>query len=115
MTIFNLEAASSIRSIALSGRNLSLIYLSLRAAAATKALSEILTLCGVTDPHEVVLQMLPYIDRHIAQGGRLHQVTRHMLGLFMGRPGARGWRRLLSEEGHLGDPSVVKRALERVS
>ena len=46
--------------------------------------------------------MLPYIDRHIAQGGRLHQVTRHMLGLFMGRPGARGWRRLLSEEAHLG-------------
>ena len=44
MTIFNLEAASSIRSIALSGRNLSLIYLSLRVAAATKALSEILTL-----------------------------------------------------------------------
>jgi tRNA-dihydrouridine synthase A len=70
---------------------------------------------GVRDPHEVVLQMLPYIDRHIAQGGRLHQVTRHMLGLFMGRPGARGWRRLLSEEAHLGDPSVVKRALERVS
>ena len=42
---------------------------------------------GVTDPHEVVLQMLPYIDRHIASGGRLHQVTRHMLGLFTGRPG----------------------------
>jgi hypothetical protein len=40
MTIFNLEAASSIRSIALSGRNLSLIYLSLGVAAATKALSE---------------------------------------------------------------------------
>ena len=70
---------------------------------------------GARDPNEVVLQMLPYIDRHIAQGGRLHQVTRHMLGLFMGRPGARGWRRLLSEEAHLGDPSVVKRALERVS
>ena len=34
---------------------------------------------GITDPHEVVLQMLPYIDRHIASGGRLHQVTRHML------------------------------------
>ena len=31
------------------------------------------------------------------QGGRLHQITRHMLGLFTGRPGARGWRRILSE------------------
>lgn len=38
------QAASSIRSIALSGRNLSLIYLSLKLAAATRALSEILTL-----------------------------------------------------------------------
>ena len=40
--------------------------------------------------------MLPYIDRHIAQGGRLHQVTRHMLGLFWERakacPGARQLR-----------------------
>lgn len=67
-----------------------------------------------SDPHLVVEQMLPYIDRHITNGGRLHQVARHMLGLFMGRPGARGWRRLLSEEAHLGDPSVVKRALEYV-
>jgi hypothetical protein len=33
--------------------------------------------------------MLPYIDAHLAAGGRLHQVTRHMLGLFHGRPGAR--------------------------
>jgi tRNA-dihydrouridine synthase A len=41
--------------------------------------------------------MRPYIAAHLAQGGRLHQVTRHMLGLFQGRPGARGWRRVLSE------------------
>lgn len=41
--------------------------------------------------------MKPYIAAHLAQGGRLHQITRHMLGLFHGRPGARGWRRVLSE------------------
>ena len=41
--------------------------------------------------------MKPYIAAHLAAGGRLHQVTRHMLGLFHGRPGARGWRRTLSE------------------
>ena len=46
---------------------------------------------------EVVLEMLPYIERHLSSGGRLHQVTRHMLGMFAGRPGARAWRRLLSE------------------
>lgn len=46
---------------------------------------------------EAVEAMLPYIDAHLTAGGRLHQITRHMLGLFAGRPGARGWRRTLSE------------------
>jgi tRNA-dihydrouridine synthase A len=49
------------------------------------------------DPFAVVDAMRPYIADHLARGGRLHQVTRHMLGLFTGRPGARGWRRVLSE------------------
>ncbi|MGP1358830.1 tRNA dihydrouridine(20/20a) synthase DusA [Roseicyclus sp.] len=49
---------------------------------------------------DVVLAMLPYIEAHLAAGGRLHQVTRHMLGLFAGRPGARGWKRVLSEGAH---------------
>lgn len=48
-------------------------------------------------PVAVVEAMRPYIADHLAQGGRLHQITRHMLGLFLGRPGARGWRRVLSE------------------
>ena len=41
--------------------------------------------------------MVPYIADHLAAGGRLHQITRHMLGLFHGKPGARLWRRVLSE------------------
>ncbi len=49
------------------------------------------------DPWQVADRMRPYIAAHLAQGGRLHQVTRHMLGLFHGRPGARLWRRALSE------------------
>jgi tRNA-dihydrouridine synthase A len=44
--------------------------------------------------------MRPYIAAHLASGGRLHQITRHMLGLFTGRPGARGWRRVLSEQAN---------------
>ncbi|MBS1301542.1 tRNA dihydrouridine(20/20a) synthase DusA [Loktanella sp. SALINAS62] len=47
--------------------------------------------------------MIPYIDAHLAQGGRLHQITRHMLGLFPGRPGARMWRRHLSENAPKDD------------
>jgi tRNA-dihydrouridine synthase A len=49
------------------------------------------------DAFEVADAMRGYIADHLAAGGRLHQVTRHMLGLFAGRPGARIWRRLLSE------------------
>lgn len=44
-----------------------------------------------------VRAMFPYIEAHLAAGGRLHQITRHLLGAFTGRPGARGWRRVLSE------------------
>ncbi|MDZ4312172.1 MAG: tRNA dihydrouridine(20/20a) synthase DusA [Cypionkella sp.] len=52
------------------------------------------------DAFGAVEAMRPYILDHIAQGGRLHQITRHMLGLFSGRPGARGWRRVLSERAN---------------
>lgn len=49
---------------------------------------------------DAVRAMLPYIDAHIDGGGRLNQITRHMLGLFAGRPGARIWRRHLSQRAH---------------
>lgn len=66
---------------------------------------------------EVVNLMLPYIAAHVQAGGRLHQVTRHMLGLFQGRPGARGWRRYLSEHAHAegAGPEVVEQALQLVT
>ncbi|WP_184009146.1 tRNA dihydrouridine(20/20a) synthase DusA [Rubricella aquisinus] len=46
---------------------------------------------------DAVGAMLPYIDDYLTAGGRLHTITRHMLGAFAGRPGARAWRRTLSE------------------
>ena len=51
----------------------------------------------MNSPQDAALAMIPHIESHLAEGGRLHSVTRHMLGLFAGRPGARAWRRLLSE------------------
>ncbi|MET3659910.1 tRNA dihydrouridine(20/20a) synthase DusA [Aquamicrobium ahrensii] len=42
--------------------------------------------------------MADYATRHIAHGGRLGHVTRHMVGLFHGLPGARRWRQILSTE-----------------
>lgn len=50
--------------------------------------------------HEIVRDMLPYIEAHMARGGSMFQVTRHMLGLFHGVPGARLWRRYLSENAY---------------
>jgi tRNA-dihydrouridine synthase A len=62
---------------------------------------------------ELVEAMLPYIERELADGTPLKQITRHMLGLFQGMPGARHWRRHLSE--HAVRPGagidVVRQAL----
>jgi tRNA-dihydrouridine synthase A len=65
----------------------------------------------------VVAATLPVIAAHLAAGGRLHQISRHMLGLFAGQPGARAWRRTLSEEGgrHGAGTEVVLRALAAVT
>ncbi|MEM6891010.1 MAG: tRNA dihydrouridine(20/20a) synthase DusA [Pseudomonadota bacterium] len=66
---------------------------------------------------DVVRDMLDYIDAHLADGGKLGQVTRHMLGLFAGRPGARAWRRVLSEGAHRPGAGValVEEALSFVA
>jgi tRNA-dihydrouridine synthase A len=68
------------------------------------------------DAHGVVQAMRPYVAAHLAGGGRLHQITRHMLGLFTGRPGARAWRRLLSEGAnrHGAGLSLLDEALAAV-
>ncbi|PXW82910.1 tRNA-U16,U17-dihydrouridine synthase [Ruegeria sp. P4] len=70
----------------------------------------------VTDPVSVVQDMLPYIEREMQQGARLHQISRHMLGLFAGRPGARQWRRHLSEGASRkgAGPELVEEALDLV-
>jgi tRNA-dihydrouridine synthase A len=43
---------------------------------------------------------IPYVERNLAAGVPLNAMTRHILGLFQGRPGARAWRRHLSENAH---------------
>jgi tRNA-dihydrouridine synthase A len=47
-------------------------------------------------PLDVANEMRFYIKRHCESGGKLHQVTRHMMGLFHGLPGAKIWRQKLS-------------------
>ncbi|WP_299982495.1 tRNA dihydrouridine(20/20a) synthase DusA [uncultured Ruegeria sp.] len=71
----------------------------------------------IADPIDVVQKMLPYVEAHLADGGRMHQITRHMLGLFAGRPGARGWRRMLSDGAvrENAGPEVILQALDSIA
>jgi len=63
---------------------------------------------------EIIEKLLPYIEQQRAEGVRLHSITRHILGLFHGEPGARSWRRHLSEHAvkYDADASVVREALK---
>ncbi|MDH3747745.1 MAG: tRNA dihydrouridine(20/20a) synthase DusA [Gammaproteobacteria bacterium] len=75
-------------------------------------------LSGAEMPHrvDIVERMLPYIEQQLIDGERLNRISRHMLGLFAGQPGARAWRRCLSENAHKhgAGPEVLQRALDAV-
>ncbi|HEA15505.1 MAG TPA: tRNA dihydrouridine(20/20a) synthase DusA [Pseudoalteromonas prydzensis] len=66
--------------------------------------------------HEVVRAMYDYIEDEMRQGANFWHIARHMLGIFQGQPGARGYRRHLSENGHgkQADLSVMDKALSFV-
>ena len=49
-------------------------------------------------PRAAAEALIPYIERELARGTRLHAMTRHVLGLFRGVPGARAFRRHLATE-----------------
>lgn len=56
---------------------------------------------------DAVAAMVPYVASHLVRGGRLNNVTRHMLGLYHGQPRGRLFRRYLSEEG-IGAGATVR-------
>jgi tRNA-dihydrouridine synthase A len=66
--------------------------------------------------NKIIDEMLPYIQNHLDSGGRLNQITRHMLGLFSGQSGAKIWKRTLSDEAHKKEAGVevVQNALRNV-
>ncbi len=68
------------------------------------------------EPEAVAAAMMDYIAAEGARGVPVAAITRHMLGLFTGRPGARAWRRILTVESHRpgADASVVAEALAAV-
>jgi tRNA-dihydrouridine synthase A len=66
---------------------------------------------------QIVSRMLPYIEQQTVAGTPLKAIARHMLGLYQGVPGARAWRRHLSEHAHRRDagPGVILDALAAVA
>ncbi len=65
---------------------------------------------------QVVEEMYPYIEQQLSDGAYLGHITRHMLGLFQNMPGARQWRRYISENAHKpgAGVEVVEAALNKI-
>ncbi|MGF1910122.1 tRNA dihydrouridine(20/20a) synthase DusA [Vibrio kasasachensis] len=65
---------------------------------------------------QVVEEMYPYIEQQLVNGAYLGHITRHMLGLFQNMPGARQWRRYISENAHKPGSGieVVEAALAKI-
>jgi tRNA-dihydrouridine synthase A len=65
---------------------------------------------------QVVEEMYPYIEQQLVNGSYLGHITRHMLGLFQNMPGARQWRRYISENAHKKGSGleVVQAALAKI-
>jgi tRNA-dihydrouridine synthase A len=70
----------------------------------------------IKTPHEIVEAFLPYISEKLGEGVPLNAMTRHILGVFQGMPGARAWRRHLSENAYKkeADLNVVRDAMAKV-
>jgi tRNA-dihydrouridine synthase A len=67
----------------------------------------------VPSRHEVVERFLPYVSARLDEGVPLQAMSRHILGLFQGRPGARAWRRYISENAHR--PGAGVEVIERAA
>ncbi|MDX1571138.1 MAG: tRNA dihydrouridine(20/20a) synthase DusA [Xanthomonadales bacterium] len=61
-------------------------------------------------------RLIPYIERELGNGVYLKHISRHLLGLYQGIPGAKRWRRIISERAHLAgaDVSVIEEARDAV-
>ena len=60
----------------------------------------------VAERAEIVRSLFPYIEQELARGTYLKHITRHLLGLFQGQPGAKQWRRRLSGSAVRNDAGI---------
>ena len=71
----------------------------------------------VPSRHQVLLAYAEFVEKQLVQGVRLSAMARHILGLFQGCPGARAWRRALSQglTGKNADASILLSAYQYVN
>jgi len=71
---------------------------------------------GVPDRTAAVMAMSRYIEEHISQSVPVNHISRHLLGLFQGLPGARSWRRYISDHAHkdAADGRLLFKAMEQM-
>ena len=64
----------------------------------------------------IIAGLMPFVEAEVADGLALKHIARHLLGLYQGCPGARNWRRMLSDHTLLGhnDPGLLLRAVDEV-
>ncbi|MCP3674799.1 MAG: tRNA dihydrouridine(20/20a) synthase DusA [Gammaproteobacteria bacterium] len=55
---------------------------------------------------EIITLLKPYIKRHLELGGKLGQISRHILGLYQSKPGGKYWRRIISEQAHIAGAGI---------
>jgi len=71
----------------------------------------------IPSKHQIIEQLMPFVLQEYAKGTPINRITRHILGLFQGCPGAKAWRRHISENTHHEDstPEQILEAARLVS
>ncbi len=71
----------------------------------------------VPSRHQIIEQLMPFVHQEFARGTPIGRITRHILGLFQGQPGAKAWRRHISENAHSkgATPELITQAAQMVA
>jgi tRNA-dihydrouridine synthase A len=70
----------------------------------------------IPNRHEIIERLIPFAQKEFERGTPLNRITRHILGLFQNQPGAKAWRRHISENSHRENalPELITQAAKLV-
>lgn len=70
----------------------------------------------IANRHEIIERLMPFVQKEFECGTPLNRITRHILGLFQNQPGAKAWRRHISENSHRENalPELITQAAKLV-